>query len=176
MLLPGVTTLARLVAGVRDRAAARLWHRLAQVPDAAQHARLEARLVVPEGARQTPLERLRQAPTRVSAAALVAALKRLAEVRALGVGPLDLTTIPPGRMQALARHAIAAKAQTIGLSLAFRRDFTIGPSHETAAAPWLPATTWLLRLVARRLCWMAAAPSAVRLSQGRGNSVRYWGS
>jgi len=44
ILLPGVTTLARLIAGVRDRAAARLWHRLAAAPDAAQRTRLAALL------------------------------------------------------------------------------------------------------------------------------------
>ena len=113
ILLPGVTVRARLVAAVRDRAATRLWHRRARVPDVVQRARLDALLAVPEGERQTPLDRLRRGPTRVSAAALVAALKRLAEVRALGVGTLDLAGAPPGRVHLLARQAAAVRAQAL---------------------------------------------------------------
>ncbi len=125
ILLPGVTTLARLIAGVRDRAAARLWHRLAAAPDAAQRTRLAALLVVPEGARQTPLDRLRRAPTRVTAPALVAALKRLAEIRALGVGTLDLAWVPPARLTGLARQAAAAWAATLARMPEERRLATL---------------------------------------------------
>ena len=52
-MLPGVTTLTRLVAAVRDRAAQRLWRRLAELPDAEMRQRLEDLLVVPVGSRQS---------------------------------------------------------------------------------------------------------------------------
>ena len=66
VLLPGVTVLERLVARVQDRAAARLWHLLAQLPNAAQQANLEALVAVPDGTRSRPLDQLRRAPVRVS--------------------------------------------------------------------------------------------------------------
>jgi len=113
ILLPGVTTLARLVARVRDQAAARVWRRLAHLPTGEQQARLEALLQVPEGDRQSHLDRLRRSPTRVSGPALVAALNRLEEFRALGINTLDLTSIPSQRLQALARYAATAWAPTI---------------------------------------------------------------
>ena len=96
ILLPGVTVLTRLIRRVRDRAAARLWRSLAQLPTPKQRQRLETLLTVPAGTRLSTLDRLRRAPTRISSPALVEALARLMEIRALEVGQLDLTRIPRG--------------------------------------------------------------------------------
>jgi hypothetical protein len=52
VLLPGVTVLARLVAQVRDKAAARLWRTLARALKPQQVARLETLLVAEEHSRQ----------------------------------------------------------------------------------------------------------------------------
>src|SRR5512142_1620595 len=125
VLLPGVTVLARLVAQVRDQAASRLWRTLARALKPRQAARLETLLVADENSRQSPLERLRCAPTRVSVAGLVEALQRLQEVRALGVGHIDLSTVPPVRVQALARYAAAARAQAISRMPPPRRQATL---------------------------------------------------
>jgi hypothetical protein len=125
VLLPGVTVLAREVAQARERAAARLWRILASAPNAGQRERLEALLAVPEGARQSHLDRLRRAPTRVSGPSLVAALRRLVEIRELGVAELDLSRIPAGRLKALARHAATSWAAVIARMPSDRRVATL---------------------------------------------------
>jgi len=125
VLLPGVSVLAREVAQARDRAAARLWRVLAAAPDAGQRERLEALLVVPEGERQSHLDRLRRASTRVSGPSLVAALGRLDEIRAIGVTGLDLSQVPAGRLKALARHAASSWAAVIARMPPDRRIATL---------------------------------------------------
>jgi len=94
ILLPGVTVLTRLIARVRDRASSRLWRVLAALPSADQRNRLEALLVVRDGDRVSPLDRLRRAPTRISSPAMVDALDRLTELRSFGVNHLDMLTRP----------------------------------------------------------------------------------
>ncbi|MGA2928419.1 MAG: DUF4158 domain-containing protein [Solirubrobacteraceae bacterium] len=59
VLLPGVTTLARLVARARAEGDRRLWETLASVPSAAELRELDALLDVAEGSRMSELERAR---------------------------------------------------------------------------------------------------------------------
>lgn len=125
VLLPGVTTLTRLIARVRDRAARRLYRSMARLPNAEQRTRLETLLVVPQGASISGLDRLRRAPTRVSAPAMVEALDRLVEIRELGASTLPLDRFPPGRIKVLARYAAASWAQTVARMPRNRRIATL---------------------------------------------------
>ncbi len=125
VLLPGVSVLERLVAQTRDRAATRLWRRLAALPSPAQRANLERLLIAEETGRQTPLDHLRHGPLHANSLTLVAALKRLETVRALGVGRLDVADLPPGRLRVLARHATTSRAQALERLAPDRRVATL---------------------------------------------------
>jgi hypothetical protein len=48
VLLPGATTLTRLISKIRDRVANRLWLRLSSLPTDEQKAKLETLLQVPD--------------------------------------------------------------------------------------------------------------------------------
>lgn len=113
ILLPGVTTLERLVATVREQVQQRLWKRLAQLPTHEQRQQLEALLVVGTNRSLTPLEELRRSPTRYSVPALVEALRRLIQIRQLGVNTLNFGKIPPSRLKALARTALSQRVRMI---------------------------------------------------------------
>src|SRR4029453_12811210 len=125
VLLPGVTTLERLVARVCDRAAARLWRQLMQLTTAEQQAHLDTLLQIPEGEHSTLLDHLRRAPSRVSGPGLVAALHRVEAIRALGVSDISLDHLPLNRLRALARYAAAVRAQAISRMVPERRTATL---------------------------------------------------
>ncbi len=125
VLLPGVTTLMRLVAQVRERVAKHLWKQLAALPNAEQKAALETLLTVPEGSRHSRLDLLRQGPTRFSSPALIAALQRYEEFRAFGISKLDFSKIPHARLKMLARYAATAWAPTVARMNEQRRLATL---------------------------------------------------
>jgi len=62
VLLPGVTTLARLVTNVREETTQRLWKMLESLLTAGQRYVLDQLLEVPPGARVSDLERWRKGP------------------------------------------------------------------------------------------------------------------
>ncbi len=125
VLLPGVSTLAREVASVRDRVSQRLWATIARAPDSSRRERLLGLLAVPEGSRLSELDRLRKGPTSVTAPGLVGALGRSDEIQALGAGGVDLSAVPEGRLEALARYGMAAKAQQLSQMREDRRVATL---------------------------------------------------
>lgn len=125
VLLPGASVLERTVARVRSRANSRLWRLLAARITPEQKARLDALLVVPEGGRQSPMDRLRSGPTLQSTNELVRAIERLDEVRHLAAGLPPTDRLPKTRVLALARFAGAAKAQAVARLPDERRAATL---------------------------------------------------
>ncbi len=125
ILLPGPTTLARLMAGIRSEASDRLWRSIAVgvPPDLAD--RLSKLLEVEAGSRFSALERLRTAPARVSGPEMVRALERAAEVAGVGAGTVDVSGVPATRLAALARYGVTAKAAALRELADSRRTATL---------------------------------------------------
>lgn len=125
VLLPGVSTLARLVSEVRAGANDRLYAVLVDAAGPALIEELEGLLRVEDGSRLTAWERLRTGPSRVSVPELLRQLDRLARLRALGAGSVDLETVPAGRLNALARYGLAGKASSLQELSGQRRGATL---------------------------------------------------
>ncbi len=105
ILLPGISTLTRLISEIRERAANRLWKRLSSLPSDEQKAKLETILQVPEGVRLSQFDRFRKGPVAISSPAFNAAVERYQALQAFGLQALDFSHIPPVRLKSLARHA-----------------------------------------------------------------------
>ncbi len=115
VLLPGVTTLVRLVARVRDETTHRLWRMLEALLTPAQRRVLDRLLEVPPGLRVSDLERWRKGPPpRGSGPAIIAALDQVAEIQGLGLAGLGAeAVVPPRRLSELARYGMTADAWLI---------------------------------------------------------------
>ena len=105
VLLPGATTLSRLISENRERAANQLWQHLSSLPNQEQKAKLETILQVPEGSRVSRFDHLRKGPFTISGPSFNKAIDRYQELKELGLQELDFSHIPPVRLKNLARHA-----------------------------------------------------------------------
>jgi hypothetical protein len=115
VLLPGVTTLARLVAKVRDDTAKRLW------------GVLEGLLAVPPGSRAPDLERWRKgAAPRASGPAVIKALDQVSQIEGLELAGLGAEAlVPPRRLGELARYGMRADASALRRHPGGRRPATL---------------------------------------------------
>ena len=125
VLLPGATVLERQVARIRNRAQERVWSLLTHGISAETTAKLEALLRIPDGGHVSVLDRLRKGPFLRSAPELVRALGRIDDVRELGINLSVSGRIPPTRIQALARFAATAKANSLQRLPVVRRVATL---------------------------------------------------
>ncbi|MGH3119415.1 MAG: DUF4158 domain-containing protein, partial [Streptosporangiaceae bacterium] len=115
VLLPGVTTLVRLVAQVRDDTTRRLWGVLEGLLTVGQRYVLDQLLVVQPGSRVSDLERWRKGPPpRGSGPTMIRALDQVAEIMNLETAELGAETrVPPRRLGELARYGMSADASQI---------------------------------------------------------------
>ena len=113
VLLPGITTLARMVAEVRQEENDRLYATLYRATPDELRTEMARLLEVPEKRRVSELERLRLGPMRISGRAMEYALERTQQVRDLGAGKVDVAQVPAARLTGLARYGLASKAPTL---------------------------------------------------------------
>ncbi|MFF8958679.1 Tn3 family transposase [Streptomyces sp. NPDC014894] len=113
VLLPGITTLTRLVAEVRASENTALYRALDEAVPEDLRQSMRDLLKVPDGKRVSELERLRTPPMRVSGTAMTAALERAKEVQGLGAHLVPTSVVPAARMSGLARYGMGSKAPTL---------------------------------------------------------------
>ena len=113
ILLPGVTVLERLISQVKERATARLWRKLAILPDASQCKRLENLLLITDRKNTSGLETVRQQITHESPVGFLKTIERYNKFCSLGAYSWDISSLPIGKIRVLSRYAATARAQAI---------------------------------------------------------------
>jgi hypothetical protein len=132
ILLPGVTTLERLVARVVRRAEDRAARRIDAALNLGHRAELE-RLLVPEGDGIAPLDRLHERPARLSSTGIGHALDIIDRIQAVACHDLDLSAVPTRRLLRLAqRTAILPRPTLAALRPAHRRAALVAFLHVRA--------------------------------------------
>lgn len=141
MLLPGVTTLTRLVAKVREDTNQRLWNQLELLLTPGQRLVLDRLLEVRPGERVSDPERWRKGPPpRGSGLVIIMALDQVSEIMGLGLADLGAEKlVPPRRLGGLARYGMSADASLIRRHPPGRRLATFvghGPASGGLGEEW----------------------------------------
>ena len=115
VLLPGVSTLARLVARVRKEATEWLWGELASLVTVDQRRVLDRLLEVAPGSRVSDLERWRKGVVpRASGPTIIKALDLVAEIAGFGFARVDLEArVPSQRLAELVKYGMRADASML---------------------------------------------------------------
>ncbi|MDP9843371.1 Tn3 family transposase [Streptosporangium lutulentum] len=125
VLLPGITTLSRLVTEIRRIELSAINKVLTEAAPVHMRRELVGALAVPDGKKVSTLEWMRTAVTRLSGTGMSDALDRAAYVLGLGTGAVDCSAVAPVKLAELARRGMTAKAPKIKALEANRRVATL---------------------------------------------------
>ena len=113
LLLPGITTLTRLISQVRIRSDVRLWRILFKLPSVEQIKLLNALLNTEKDQRYSTLDQLKNAPTRISSYALIDTIKRYKKIKSIEIRELDFAKIPIIKIRSFARYVTTSWTPSI---------------------------------------------------------------
>ncbi len=136
IILPGATTLTRLISEVREKATLRLWNKLALIPSAEQRSQLEMLLGPTDCSRLSLLESLKKGPVTISGPAFNEAIERWKTLNDFGLHAENLSTLPAVRLKNLARYAGMTSVFNIAEDVTAEKDGGSGclcPCMETLA-------------------------------------------
>ena len=133
VLLPGITTLERLINRVRHRATLRLWNRLTHALSDEHRQKLTA-LVTADDATLVTLEDLRAAPKRRSPTELLRHLERIDAIRSHGLSLPPSADLPAAPLGRLARSARVSKPASLAALHEPRRTATLAALFQTLEA------------------------------------------
>jgi TnpA family transposase len=164
VLLPGISTIERLVAQIRHRAAHRAWRILAGALAPEQRRHAEALLDAGRSEPSMTFERLRAAPTRRSPTELIRSLERLDAIRARTIRPAIPEGFPSALVLRLARFGQRAQPAVLARLPEPRRTATlVALLHTLEAAAQDDALELFEALAAEAISDAAKAHQQARL-------------
>lgn len=134
ILLPGISTLERLVARIRDRAHRRLWRGLSEALSDTQREQIVALLDGDRGRSFHKLDALRAAPTKRAMMELMRHFERLDAIRAYELAPPAPTAVPNALVLRLARVARTMRPSAIAAAKEPRRSAIVVALFHTLEA------------------------------------------
>ncbi len=105
VILPGVTTLVKLITDIKVRCEKRLWKKLSAMPNKSEQKELITLFELVPNTRISNFDYYRKGPVTVSSVAFNKAIERYLYFKSFNVESYDFSKIPPVRFKTLARHA-----------------------------------------------------------------------
>lgn len=105
VILPGVTTLVKLITDIKARCDKRLWKKLSDLPSESEQEKLLSLFELIPNTRVSKFDFYRKGPVTISSVAFNKAIDRYQYFKSFNIERHDFSDIPPVRFKTLARYA-----------------------------------------------------------------------